>query len=530
MGKRKMPLLLILAVLVLTLPAAAQAKSVFLGKSATDTSLFGHLDQENPIIQAVWGHEGCPPTAMVNALVYLQKNYPGVYGTYLVPDYSPTAMAQTAVTLGGPSYLNVTKEGYTDDKWHCRPRDLIWGSYFYMQALNHDMVPRTFWFGTEGPVWLSPWDWTLDRPVPSWAVINNFAPNPMQIYNSLSASKAVIVEWYGVNLAADGSIANYYNGNTHYLTVTGITWDDQSKTGILYYIDPEGGLARSSPLWLVDNWALCMDYKNPSGWYTGPAMLVFQMAFGPASVPPVQPASQFNDTDIFDRGLPIYDTSLPSPSNINGTSNSNRSNFSYSQTYTATQPTTYNIAGDDVVVGSAGQTYSINTIRVWMLYGTPANQYDRTFISAPNVPLKLWVGPAGGSLQSLSATSTLSRVWYSDGENYQRLDGAWRRLWQIDFPVNLKIRGGQKYRVFLDGLFINATGSWQSPSLCTDKALLSNNPRQDGADDQYLVLTLVDGVPSGAPAVTSGQDANIQMLGDLAPPGVLPPLNLLLSD
>jgi hypothetical protein len=114
------------------------------------------------------------------------------------------------------------------------------------------------------------------------------------------------------------------------------------------------------------------------------------------------------------------------------------------------------------------------------------------------------------------ATPALTRVWYSDGENYQRTgDGAWRGVWQVDFPVNLKIKGGQKYQFFLDGLSTSVSGLWQSPSLCDAKAALSNNPRQDGADNQYLVLTIVDGTPSGAPGFVSGMDANIQIFGNL---------------
>jgi hypothetical protein len=531
---------LILAALCMCLPAAAQAKSVFLGTSATDTSLFGHLDQENPIIQAMWGHNGCPPTATTNALVYLQKNYPSVYSTYLVPDYSPTGMANTAVILGGPSYLNGT---YYDDKWHWPPRDLLWGSYNYMQTLDHNMMPRTTWDGTAGPSYLTPWSWTEDRPLPSWAVIGNHPPTAAEIYDSLCASRAVIVLWLDVTLSPDGKQPTGTTFKGHYMTVTGMTWDDASKSGILYYIDPKGGLASSAPMWIIGtapNELLCIDYKNPNNWYTGSAQLVNKIAFGPPGEAPVQPPTFSQDIDFFDRGLPIYDNSLPPPSNLNNDNvtgptvpNPKRSNFSYSQLYTATQPTTYQIAGDDVMLGSAGKTYQINTVRVWMVYGTPASQYDHTFASAPNVALKLWAGPAGGSIQPLPVTPTLTRVWYSDGSNYQRVsDGAWRRIWQIDFPVNLKLKGGQKYQFFLDGLFYSSSSiTWQSPSLCLDKAALSNNPRQDGTNGQYLVLTLADGVPSGVPSVTSGYDANIQLLGDsVVTRGVTPPLDLLLSD
>jgi hypothetical protein len=442
-------------------------------------------------------------------------------------------MANTAVILGGPSYLN---GAYYDDKWHWPPRDLLWGSYNYMQTLDHDMMPRTAWDGTAGPSYLTPWSWTEDRPQPSWAVIGNHPPTAAEIYDSLRASRAVIVMWLDVTLSADGKQPTGTTFKGHYMTVTGMTWDDASKSGILYYIDPKGGLASSAPMWIIGtapNELLCIDYRNPSNWYTGSAQLLTKIAFGPPGVAPVQPPTFSQDIDLFDRGLPIYNTSLPAPSNLTGTSNANRSNFTYSQGYTATPPTTYQIAGDDVMLGTAGKNYQINTVRVWMVYGQPSSQDDHTFASAPNVALKLWAGPEGGSIQPLPVTPTLTRVWYSDGSNYQRIsDGIWRRIWQIDFPVNLKLKGGQKYQFFLDGPFYSSSsGTWQSPSLCTDKAELSNNPRQDGADGKYLKLTLTDGVPDGAPSVTSGYDANIQLLGDIVvTKGFLSPLLLLLSD
>ena len=132
---------------------------------------------------------------------------------------------------------------------------------------------------------------------------------------------------------------------------------------------------------------------------------------------------------LFNRGLPIYNTNLAPPSNLNGYNPSNstglisRSLYQYS----TTEPTTYQIAGDDFSIGNTGQTYQINIIRVWFLYGKPSSQYDTTPIPPPAFTLTLWLGPAGGTIQSLAATPTLTRIWYSDGENYQRTqDGAWR--------------------------------------------------------------------------------------------------------
>ena len=106
---------------------------------------------------------------------------------------------------------------------------------------------------------------------------------------------------------------------------------------------------------------------------------------------------------LFERGLSIRDRSLDPPGNLNGTSNSNRSNFAATYTYTSTQPTTYQIAGDDFSIGAAGETYQINKIRVWMIYDVAASQYDTATLPPPAFPLTLWVGQAGGSIQPVSA-------------------------------------------------------------------------------------------------------------------------------
>jgi hypothetical protein len=131
-------------------------------------------------------------------------------------------------------------------------------------------------------------------------------------------------------------------------------------------------------------------------------------------------------------------------------------------------------------------------------------------------------------MQELAATYTPTRVWYSDGENYQRTaDGTWRQVQQIDFKVNWNISGGQKYLFFVDGMFTNLTGQYQSPSVHITNESLGNNPHQDGADNQYLSLTMVNGVPSGNPTKhASSQDANVQIFGS---PIAQPPFFLLLE-
>lgn len=236
----------------------------------------------------------------------------------------------------------------------------------------------------------------------------------------------------------------------------------------------------------------------------------------------------YAETILFDRGLPIYNDSLTPPSNLNGIGNTNRSNFTITYQYTSVQPTTYQIGGDDFTIGQTGQTFQITKVRVWMIWGSAGSQYGTTPIATPSASLTLWSGPPG-NINFIPATPTLTRIWYSDGSNYQRTsDGNWRGVWQIDFAVNLKITGGQKYQFFLNGLFLNSGGVWQSPSLCSAKEALSNNPHRDGADNVSWVCTMANGTPSGFSAIFNGMDANVQVFGEIV--AVAPGVTLLLLD
>jgi hypothetical protein len=188
----------------------------------------------------------------------------------------------------------------------------------------------------------------------------------------------------------------------------------------------------------------------------------------------------FASTTLFEWGLPIQ--------NLNGANPTpdNRSNFSPSKTY-ATQPADYQIGGDSFAIGAAGEKYHVEKIRVWMLWGVESSQGDTTPITNPLPALTLYAGPDGGPVAPISATYTSTQVWYTDGSNYQRVDGAWRAIFQLDFTVSLEINGGQKYNYFLDGLFFsNATSQWQSPSLLSSNAGGSGVPAAGVTDNNFL--------------------------------------------
>jgi hypothetical protein len=105
---------------------------------------------------------------------------------------------------------------------------------------------------------------------------------------------------------------------------------------------------------------------------------------------------------LFDRGLPT--------TNLNNEVNPNRSNFAVlGDSYEVINPPSYQVYGDDFMIKGSG-TYYIDHVLIWVVSGG----------TIPN-GLKLIMGKAGGSLKVVSSSSIVTKVYYIDGQRYQRL-------------------------------------------------------------------------------------------------------------
>lgn len=237
---------------------------------------------------------------------------------------------------------------------------------------------------------------------------------------------------------------------------------------------------------------------------------------------------------LYDRGLPIWNGNTGATSNLNGyppnwTYRSNGAPFPPGLP-SSTMPQPYQVSGDTFILGSPGQTYHIDLLRVWMIWGGAAGQYDQTNPQTPTINMALWVGDAHG-VQRVETAYTPTRVWYSDGSNFESgNNGAWHQIWQIDFAAtgDNRIQGGQTNQFFLDGLYQSGAGQWQVPALHVENSSLSNN-RADGADGSYLLLQLTNGAPDGVTSYggLGNLDANVQIYGSQVVP--LPSTLLLLG-
>ena len=101
----------------------------------------------------------------------------------------------------------------------------------------------------------------------------------------MTAGKATQIAWRGQDAGG-----NVYK---HYLTLTGIYFDDANDNGIIEYdenatisyIDPQDGKPYSSHLWQEASGNLLMSYHNPTyDWFTGEVRLEMALSQGPRAV------------------------------------------------------------------------------------------------------------------------------------------------------------------------------------------------------------------------------------------------------
>ena len=278
----------------LGLTAGAQADSftIYEGASLTDVSFFGNLNQYDTTITTSYGSYGCQVTAYTNALVYLQKAYPGIYGTKLVSNYLGTTLDDTAVTLGGANYLNVqvTRDGNgTITGASSNFRDQVWGMSTY---INEKVPGQTSYAAQMLPVpnqvgGNPSGGWTMARYQPTWVSMNATYPTEAFLYNALSNHQGLVIDWNQFSV-----------GKSHLLTITGLTWDSSTNKGTLYFIDPVGGKQHNSPFSQASDGSLWLDYGEyapgtpwkkadsiTNWWYSGNVRITLAMAEGPAPTP-----------------------------------------------------------------------------------------------------------------------------------------------------------------------------------------------------------------------------------------------------
>ena len=213
---------------------------------------------------------------------------------------------------------------------------------------------------------------------------------------------------------------------------------------------------------------------------------------------------------LFDRGLPS--------ANLNNGAGSSRSNVTW-QSEEANQFT-----GDDFVIGTAGQSYVIDSITVW------GAQYNPLQLDVNNI--WLYVGKAGDSLALLSTGSVTGNtnsntkithkfVTYADGQTdyYVGNGGTAYSICETTFSgMNLLVDGGVKYDFGVKG------DNWLWWSHASNAGL--SGTTQSGADGLYKDFitstdlsnaTFLRTEDSNGNGWDKSSDINVQITGNAVP-------------
>jgi hypothetical protein len=193
--------------------------------ASIDPDLYGDLDQNDPNVMN--GGCACGPTSVTNSFVYLQNAAPNVYagpngrgkGLVNYAGASPTQAEQAAVAniLGDAMHMNSAGGTFIED--------FIFGKRKYLE----DRFPGKTRYAAQ-----INFEWRAGAPTSSMIAKPDFvqddtAPTLEFIYEQIR----------------DGEDVEIFvaRGGEHYLTVTGISYDDTTNMGTLDIIDPLGGAA-----------------------------------------------------------------------------------------------------------------------------------------------------------------------------------------------------------------------------------------------------------------------------------------------
>lgn len=157
--------------------------------------------------------------------------------------------------------------------------------------------------------------------------------------------------------------------------------------------------------------------------------------------------------------------------------------------------------GDDFTIGAAGESWVIDSIRVWTVPG--ANGHDPQFLGDAYQDVRLYFGGPQGALTPIltglfragtNATWNqhikISDVTAAGGHFYEDF-GTNLRVYQIDFTeLNLPVEGGVKYRFGAFGMGRDSaekagkTDAWFNVASNADLS----GAKQDGADGKMLLF------------------------------------------
>jgi hypothetical protein len=198
---------LVACCLALAVPGIAGAGTTYF--QAVNSSWLGWLDQYSLDTAAYnyIGPEACVPTTATNALAYLQKSAPGVFGTALTGS-SYSAWKAVAATLASPGYMNTSPN---DGTLLCT----------IPYALTQYVVADRGFGSVQFSGMFQTGFWTTQYPKPSY--IADGVPTWNFLYNAFAANTPAMLS------------VIYANGNGHEVLGSGLKWFDANGNGVIEF-------------------------------------------------------------------------------------------------------------------------------------------------------------------------------------------------------------------------------------------------------------------------------------------------------
>ena len=225
--------------------APASAKEV---KVELDPALFGHLDQHDTDCPLV----NCGPSSAANSFLYLQKANPNLYkgDATLVPTKNGGGfdLAGVANSLGAAYMGGCAGAGCGATPSGTLIEDFIIGkmNFFKDRAPGTTVVEAQMNFKWRSDVATTP---DLKNPSPKPALVQD-STTPTLTWLADQLRKGQDVELFMANGA-----------NQHYITLTGITFDDVTSKGNMKIVDPWTGTEKTIGIEGLTDGFIDTDYK-----------------------------------------------------------------------------------------------------------------------------------------------------------------------------------------------------------------------------------------------------------------------------
>jgi len=216
--------------------------------ASIDPDLFGDLNQADTVCPT----RGCGSAAVTNSLVYLQRKFPAIYERNLIRDSNfngsidRSEMVATANDIRRNSIRTTTGT---------LMEDFILGKRDYMErrARGKTRYAAQIWTGSRlspsGPWRENPEDGTHPGTAKPGFVRDSTKPTLSFIATQIKAGEDL--EIFVATLG----------GAAHYLTVTGLSYDDATNVGTMSFVDPFGGARITRNIRGLDRGFIDLDYK-----------------------------------------------------------------------------------------------------------------------------------------------------------------------------------------------------------------------------------------------------------------------------